>query len=578
MSGRAALFFNGDVLTLDPAQPTVEAVAMREGRILAVGPRAACEAALATPQPAEPSTEDLRRTPGGEWIPKTERLFVAPAHERIDLRGAALLPGFIDTHLHPLMLIYYGLNATLRGCRSIAEMQERMRAQAARTAAGAWVVGLDFDEQEWRERRLPTRHDLDAAAPDHPAVLIKHDGHMTVGNTRAIAAAGVGAQTEDPPGGVIDREPDGFPAGPFRENASSILRSALPVPELDEWARGAQLVGQRLASQGVTSIGGIMQTDEYGPAGAPGAFEIPLLSMVRGYLPQDLRGLVFAKDLAAVEAARQSPLHQPGRGGGIGALKLIADGTYGSCTAFMREPFADRPDTRGFLLTDEADLYGHMSWAHQAGLQIAVHVIGDEAASVCLKMLARLLAKYPRPDHRHRFEHASTLSPEIIAEMARLGVVASVSPLFIHSEKGWLHRRLGAARAKWAYPFRAMLDAGLRLAGASDAPVESTDVIHAIACAVTREGFEPQERITPLEAVRMYTLDAAYAQFEEGPKGSLAAGKRADLTVLSENPLRVAPERLSDLRVLKTFIRGQLVFDESSRPAPPAGGKEKSRA
>jgi predicted amidohydrolase YtcJ len=531
VSADAALYFGGDVYTVDEARPSAEAVAVRDGRILAVGSEGECRAALGA------------------------------GHTETHLRGRALLPGFIDTHLHPVLLIYFDMNADLRGVASIAELQRRLREEAADVEPGGWVAGLRFDEQGLSELRLPTRHELDAACPRHAVLLVKHDGHTVIANTRAIEAAGVSASTPDPDGGMIDREEDGFPAGPFRESAAQLPLGALPPPDLGALRSGAAAAFGGLASCGITSAGAILQTDAEGPAGTLGAFDVPLMQALLECVPINLYGILIASDLAKLEAAKATALHQPAVGSGhrIGGMKIYADGTFGSCTALMREPFSDAPGKRGFPTLSEDEIYRRMAAAHGAGLQIAIHVIGDEAARRCIDLYRRLLADRPRADHRHRLEHASLLDAAAIADLARLGLVVSTQPLFIHSEKGWLHRRLGPERARRVYPFRALVEAGVRVAGASDAPVESPDVLHAIECCVTREGFEPQQGLSAAQAIRMYTIDAAHAQFEERVKGSISPGKRADLVILSANPATVPPAEIGSIEVECTIVGGLVV-------------------
>jgi predicted amidohydrolase YtcJ len=202
-----------------------------------------------------------------------------------------------------------------------------------------------------------------------------------------------------------------------------------------------------------------------------------------------------------------------------------------------------------------------MRAAHAAGLQICVHAIGDAAIERCVALFEKLLCEAPRADHRHRIEHASLVSPALAARIAKLGLCISTQPLFIHSEKAWLARRLGPERARDVYPLRSLLDAGIVVGGASDAPVESLDVLHAIQCCVTREGFETQQSISPLAALRLFTRDAAYLQFEEHEKGTLSPGKRADLLVLSASPLAALPDRIADIRVLRTIAAGRVVHD-----------------
>ncbi len=535
MPGDGDLYFGGEIYTVDDARPTAEAVGVRGGRIVAVGSETECRTVLG---------EDF---------------------SAVDLAGRALLPGFIDTHLHPLMLVYFDMNIDLSGATSISEVQARLRSAASEATENGWVVGLRFDEEALDAPRLPTRHDLDAASSDHPLVVVKHDGHMVIANSRAIEAAGVSASTRDPEGGAIDREADGHPSGPFRETATAMLLCAMPLPELEVFVANARASFAKLASYGITSAGVILQTDEEGPAGSQGALDVPALQMLLPQIPLTLYGLAMGGNIERVAEARDTPLHDPLAGHRIGGIKIIADGTFGSRTACMREPFSDAPDRTGFMTLDEGEIYRRMVAAHTRGLQIATHAIGDDANRRCIDLYDRLLTEYPRADHRHRLEHASLLDTAMIADLARLGLIVSTQPLFIHSEKGWLHKRLGAERAKAVYPLRDLFEAQVKVAGASDAPVESPDVLHAIQCCVTREAFEPQQGITAAQAVRMYTIDAAFAQFDELAKGSISVGKRADLVILTANPVAVPPHAIRDIRVERTIMGGRIIYDRAQQ-------------
>ena len=531
----AVLYSGGRILTLDSVEPSAEAIATVGDRIVALGTADACTAAL--------------RAAGARDV------------ERVDLRGRALLPGFIDTHLHPIAMVYFDLNADLRGARSIADVQDAVRAAAARSGPDDWVVGLQLEDESLAERRLPTRHELDAACRDRPVVLMEHDGHSAVGNSRALAAAGLDATTPDPVDGRIARDGDGAPTGPCFESAARRLVGAVPGPSLERMRVTARDTFARLVACGITSAGVILQTDDEGPAGAAGSLEsiaMQLLLEEASFAPYSI---LVGKTVEAAVALRATPLHDPAAGRRVGGFKIFADGTFGSCTACMREPFSDRPGERGFMTLRDDEILERMRTADAAGLQICVHAIGDAAVERCVSLFEKLLAGTGRCDHRHRIEHASLVPPEVVPRIARLGLCVSTQPLFIHSEKGWLHRRLGAERARHAYPLRSLVDAGIVVGGASDAPVESTDVIHAIACAVTREGFEPEQGLTPLEAVRLFTRDAAHLQFEEDEKGRLAPGMRADLVIASASPLDVAPDRIRDVRVLRTVVAGRTVFD-----------------
>jgi predicted amidohydrolase YtcJ len=527
----AALYSGGAIVTLDDAQPQAEALATRGGRIMAVGDETACRAALGR-----------------------------DAFEHVDLAGRALLPGFIDTHLHPIMLVYFDLNADLRAVRSIAQLQDTLRRTASRVPEGEWLVGLQLQDEDLAEGRLPTCAELDAACSDRPTVVVEHDGHSAVGNTLALAAAGIGRDTPDPAGGRIARDAAGAPLGPCFETAAQQLLGAAPSPALERLRDGARDSFARLSAFGITSAGVILQTDAEGPAGAAGSLEAIALQLLLDAVPFSTYAILVGRSVEAAVAARATPLHDPAAGRRVGGFKIFSDGTFGSCTACMHEPFSDRPGERGMMTLADDEILARMRAAHASGLQICVHAIGDRAVERCIDFYEQLLAEAPRRDHRHRIEHASIVSAAQITRLARLGICVSTQPLFIHSEKAWLHRRLGAARARDAYPLRALLDAGVLVGGASDAPVESLDVLHAIQCCVTREGFEPQQSISPLEALHLFTRGAAQIQFEETEKGSLTAGKRADLVVLSNDPLAVDPKQIADLRVLRTVTGGRVVY------------------
>lgn len=530
----ATLYSNADVVTLEEDQPRAAAIATRGDRIVAVGDVESCRQAL-------------------------QRSGVRDFDE-VDLGGACVVPGFIDTHLHPIGVLYFDMNADLRGIESIAALQETLRRAAARLPQGEWLVGLQLEDADLVERRLPTRLELDAACPDHPVVVLKHDAHSATANSAALALADITAATPDPPGGRIERDADGNPSGPCREAAAQRLFGAVPSPSLDRLKTTARTSFGRLAACGITSAGVILQTDEEGPGGAAGSLEWLALQMLLDEVPFSTYAILVGRSVDAAVGARSSSLHDVAAGRRVGGFKIFADGTFGSCTAHMRAPFSDRPGERGFMTLHEDEIYTRMCAAHDAGLQICVHAIGDAAVERCVVLYERLLQDQPRADHRHRLEHASLIPPDLLPRMARLGLCVSTQPLFIHSEKTWLPRRLGPERTPHTYPLRSLLDAGIVVGGASDAPVESTSVLHAIECCVTREGFEPRQALTPSEALRLFTRDAAYIQFEENEKGTLAAGKRADIVVLSDNPLTVQPDRIAAIRVERTVCGGRVTY------------------
>jgi len=533
MTDSGQLYFGGDIYTVDENLPQAESVAVREGKIIAVGTLDHCKAKL------------------------------GDGHETIDLEGSCLMPGFIDTHLHPILMIYFDMNVDMRGCSNMAQVKDKIKEMAQlEDKPGAWIVGLQFDEEELDDPRFPNSHDLDQACPDRPAVIIKHDGHTLFANTKAMETAKISKDTPDPQGGKIERGPDGIPTGVLFETAAQLVMGCLPAPDLDSLKEGAVNTFSRLASQGITSIGAVLQTDEEGPAGSSGAFDVLGMIMLQDKVPMNMYSLLISKSVEKIKEAQSSTLNDEKLGRRkIGGIKIYMDGTFGACTAYMETPFSDNPNSTGFLTTDQDVIYDRMKEAHNARLQVAVHAIGDKANRLCLDFYEKLFKEHPKSGCRHRIEHASVLDQKIIDDMARLGLIASVQPLFIHSEKHWLHKRLGPERARMTYPFRSMLDAGVRLAGASDAPVESTDVLHSIQCCVLREGFEPHQGVTVAEAIRMFTIDAAYSQFEDEVRGSITTGKQADMIVLSGSPVKADPSDLRGIRIEKTICSGKVIYE-----------------
>ncbi len=529
MKNNEQVYFGGDIYTVDDNNPMVSALAVQNGIITAVGTKEHC---LAN---------------------------VSDAPQLIDLKGACLLPGFIDTHMHPTLMIFFQLNIDLSAVTSIESLQSILSCKAKDVTNDNWIMGLNFDEQNFSKVKLPTRHDLDKVSTRIPIVIVRKDGHSMIANTLALSLANVTDDTADPDGGVIERDDAGKATGVFRETAVSFLLKVFPLPDPASIMQAGKSVFEHIISQGVTSIGMILQTDGEGVAGFQGAYDVPLMQELAPHIPINLYSLLVCKDAEIINKVKSSALQQTTNhiSHKVGGMKFWADGTFSSCTACMITPFTDVPDSKGFLIHSHEHMYERMVKAHNAGAQIAIHSIGDECARVCVDLFDKLLREYPRDNHRHRLEHASLLNAEIISDIARLKLVISTQPLFIKAEKKWLHQRLGSKRTQWTYAFKALLDAGITVAGASDAPAEDVNILQAIQYCVTRDGFEPQQCISTAQAIKMFTLDAAYAQFEENEKGSLMVGKRADMVILNLNPMTVNENNIQDIKVLQTIVSGQ---------------------
>jgi predicted amidohydrolase YtcJ len=538
-------------------------VATRAGRIVAVGSERDCRRALglddADPTDADSTDADAARADtedGGEHERRNDGAAV------VDLGGRALLPGFTDAHLHTMAMGYFASNLDLASATSIADVLDELSDRARVTAPGEWVVGLQISAEHLAERRLPNIAELDAVGAGRAVVLLGRDGHSSIGNTVALAAAGIRGGRVDPPGGAFERDERGRLTGVCRETATQVLLSTVPMPDIDQMKSAIQQVFGLLASHGITSIGSILQTDAEGPGGSAGALESVGMMIFAEDMVLGSHAILCGDPARAIDARTSSSLHEPQNNRVVGGVKLFLDGTLGGRSACLHHPYHDAPGQNGWLTIDPAVAAARMEAIHLAGLQICVHAIGDAANSVALDLLADLQARHPASDGqgpRHRIEHASVLDEAAAERFAELGVVAVVQPPFLTSEAGWLADRVGPERSPRTYAFRTLLDAGVTLAGSSDAPLESPDVLAGISAAVTRHGFEPSQALTAAEAVAMYTRGGAIAQQREHLAGSLREGHRADLVMLSQDPTAVPPDRIADIDVLLTVIGGGVV-------------------
>jgi predicted amidohydrolase YtcJ len=524
---------NGNIVTLDPVNPRVEAVAIRDGKIIGVG-----------------ASKEMK-----SLFDKKVKI--------IDLDGKTVLPGFTDCHIH---LLGYGAMLTmldLKGVKSIEEIKEKLRRVAERKASGAWIVGHGWDDSTLAEKRLPTRWDLDEAAPDNPVTLLRVCGHISCVNSKAYELANITAETESLPGGKIDKDPEtNEPTGIMREAAGFMVLNLVSIGD-EDYVLALKKACEEAVSKGLTSIH-CMPIMDQAQTFQGRAFQILLMRgelPLRVYLQIPEASLSSLVDLGFYTGFGNSRLK-------IGAIKIILDGSLGGRTAAMLEPFSDDPGNRGILIYNEEKLHEIVKKVHVADFQLAIHCIGDRAAKLALDAIGEALKEKPKKDHRHRIEHASVLNEELIQRMKKLGVVASVQPPFIVSDGRWMLDRVGEERAECVYPFKTLLEEGIKLAAGSDCPVEHMAPLLGIQAAVSRKvnpnyTFIPEQRISAEQAIRLYTLDAAYASFEENIKGSIETGKLADLVVLSDDPLRVPTDKIGEIEVEMTIVGGEIVYSKN---------------
>ncbi len=525
---------NGRFYTVDAKRPQATAVAIRGGRFVAVGGEA-----------------DVAGLKG-------------PSTTVVDLGGRTVVPGLADAHGH-----FTNLGASLqrldfRGVASYDAIAAMVRRRAATARPGEWILGRGWDQNLWADAAFPTHDKLDAAAPDNPVYLTRVDGHAGLANLKAMALAGVSGSTPDPPGGRIVRDAQGRPTGTFVDGAQRLVEARIP-PETDR-----QLTEQiRLADEACRRLGLTMVHDAgttgrtlglYEKLADEGTLQTRLYVMLRGSLAE-LRPFF----------ARGPILDYHNFHVVVRAIKLYADGALGSRGAAMLEDYSDDPGNKGLLVTPPEVVYEQALAASRAGFQTCIHAIGDRANREVLDVFERVQNEVPGSKAlRMRDEHAQILSASDIPRFAKLGVVASMQPTHCTSDMPWAPSRIGPKRiADGAYVWQKLMKTGVVLAGGSDFPVEQPNPMLGIYAAITRQdvhgnppgGWQPDQRMSRLEALQAFTINAAYAAHLEHQLGTIEAGKLADLVVLSRDVMTVPPPDILTTEVVKTMIGGKWVYE-----------------
>ena len=492
-----------------------------------------------------------------------ELVRLAGITSRVDGGGRTLMPGFIDAHGHVMDLGYAALRLNLTGTSSLADLQQRLRDYAAAHPDAKWVLGFGWNQELWPEKRFPTAADLDAIVPDRPVVLERVDGHAIVANSAAMKAAGVTAATKAPAGGEIH---DGL----FVDAARSLIDPAIPKPteaEMDQAFAKAQDI---LLGFGVTGVGSMSTSladwDAFRRSGEAKQLQVRLMTYLLGTEPLKVipkpTGWMYGDRLRAV------------------GVKLFADGALGSRGAWLKQPYADKPDTRGLQFHSDAELRSLADTAASHGFQVATHAIGDAANAQVIATYEWLNGKYGT-DRRWRIEHAQVVD---CADLPRIGaahIIASMQPTHQTSDRLMAEKRLDPARLKCAYAWQSMLRTGARLAFGTDFPVESPNPFPGLSAAISRQdvhgqppgGWYPAERLTFAQALNAYTRGAAYAGFAEDRIGALEPGKWADFIIVDRDPTQVNPQELARTQVLETWIAGKKVFSGEPAAAPTERGR-----
>lgn len=520
---------NAKVWTANPRQPWASGIAVSGDRITLVGSSAeVAKLAAAT-----------------------------PSARVIDASGSLVTPGFIDSHVHFLNGGFNLSSVQLRDANTPQEFVRRIKEYAATIPAGTWISGGDWDHTLWGGE-LPRSEWIDSVTPNNPVWINRLDGHMALANKLAMNAAKVTASTPDIDGGTVVRDASGNPTGIFKDNAQSYVDKVQPPnsPELDDRSLDAAM--KYVAERGVTSVVNMGTFDN-------------LAVMERAQKAGKLITRIYAVTPIAQWQRLRDTVAARGKGDEwirIGGIKGFVDGSLGSHTAAMFAPFTDSPKDSGFLVETEKDLYHWTSGADKAGLQVIVHAIGDRAINTQLNIFERVESENGRRDRRFRIEHAQHLSAGDVPRFAKLGVIPSMQPYHAIDDGRWAERVIGPERAKLTYAFRSLRDAGARLAFGSDWFVAPPAPLLGIYAAVTRrtldgknpDGWIPEQKINVEDALKAYTINGAYASFEDSIKGSIERGKLADIAIIDRDITRVPPEEIADAKVKMTIVGGRVVY------------------
>ena len=526
------LLLNAHVVTMDASKSEAQAVAVLGDRILWVG-----------------SDAEARKRFGN-------------ASTTIDLHGATVLPGIIDAHVHLVSLGQSLLRLNLKDVSDEAEAVARVKQRIASAAPNEWILGWGWDEGKWASH-YPTNKSLNEVSPDNPVFLVGLHGFAAWANQRALQLAGITKDTKDSENGKILRdEKTGEPTGILLNRAQALVEQHIPPMTLEQTKKAVEVAARECVRNGLTSV--------HDARVSPLMLEAFRELIREDRLPLRIYAILDGADSALVkEWLTRGPEIDPDHRLTIRSFKLFADGALGSRGAALLQPYSDSPQSKGVVTTPETEIYNLTRRALEKGFQVCTHAIGDAANRMTLDAYARALSESPQArDSRLRIEHAQVLSPVDIARFAQLRVIPSMQPTHATSDMAWAEKRVGAARIKGAYAWRSLLATGAHLPLSSDFPGETLNPFYGIYAALARQdpsgnpagGWYPEQRLTLKEALRGYTIEAAYAEFEEKTKGSIEPGKLADFTVISQDINRLAPKEVLSIRVLKTFVGGKLVY------------------
>ena len=514
------------VYTVNPRNPTASALAVRAGKILAVG-------------------DNIAR-------------YIGPSTRKIEAHGATIIPGFIDSHGHMEALGDDLETLDLHSARSEQEIAEIVRKAARERKPGEWIRGHAWDQNNWPGKQFPASGAISIAAPENPVYLTRVDGHAGWANRKAMEITGVTAATSDPHGGKILREASGAPTGVLIDGAQELVTSKMPAASPEQIRERVKRAALECARLGITTVH---------DAGVSAEDLAQYRALIQSHqLPVHLYAMIGGEGALWREFLKRGPELNDRLT--VRSIKLYADGALGSRGAALKQPYSDDPGNTGLLMLQEKDIERVARAALARGFQVNTHAIGDRGNRTVLDAYAAVL-RGPN-DKRFRIEHAQVVALEDISLFEKYSVIASMQATHATSDMTWAESRLGPERVKGAYAWRRFLSLGVHVPNGSDFPVENPNPLWGFYAAVTRQdrdgnppgGWQPDQRMTREEALRSWTIEGAYAAFEENAKGSLEPGKIADFVMLSDDIMRIPPSEILKTRVTMTVVAGEVVYSQ----------------
>ncbi len=489
---------------------------------------------------------------------------IGPKTKVIDAKNKTVLPGFHDSHMHPLLVGHFANGIQLTGVKNIPDMLARIKERAEKTPKGVMLLGFGWNQELMDERRYPTRWEVDSVAPDNPVFLIHWNAHIYLINSMLMHQKKIDKGTKDPDGGTIEKDSKGEPTGILLENAINLvapgfLETGAGLFSYEQTKAALKYTADRAAELGLTSLVDILAGDAQVKAYQELEAEGSLPVRINFYL-----GFQYLND--AVNIGLMSGFGN--KKVRFAGMKMITDGSLSSHTAALRQPYVDIPGTSGVmrLSTKEIEEFVHKATAN--GIRIDIHALGDRAIEEVLKIFRKAQKELNPKDPRFKISHAILLAKDLIPQFSELGVIANVQPVFITGGQHWIPRQVGPERANYAHAYRSLQEAGVHMSSGTDAPIGDMNPLINVYVATVRKdlkgvpegGWHPEQTISVEQALRMGTIEGAYATGQEDEKGTLEVGKLADMAILSDNPLSVKPDQIKDIKNVMTIVGGKVVY------------------